>query len=470
MRHLKLLSSSVFAVFLFACGPEFDGAEPELLEETTQDLGIKIEGRIDAMTEPLAGAFVIALDAQSRQIGRTKTAANGSYVLSAPSVPHKLVVKSFNHVPRYETKPALTSLGSGRYRFNYDVGPSLAADWTAENLTFMVLNQNNGEKIVPQIAWGNGGGVGSPQDEVADLTVGARLPKLMSLLPIGTKVAPNLEASVVRKSTAQGAYLEARFSSALNTYNLGSGYTGLLIDQIVATTSINYSNERLPVRIRVACASCPGGFEDLRDGHVGPNGPGNSYRLNVASPNTAFSDIRTHQLANHIAMAKALGITSGYADGTFKPNNVLTRAEMVALLVRALGVPLINPTTPSFSDVKKTDWSYQVIETGRARGLLSGYGDGTFRPNNSVTRAELAALIVNAARWPAHKFERPVFTDVASSYWAYQKIETAFGFCHAVEPRSYWTMQFEPAKPATRAEAVAGIIRMMNCFTGDEIK
>ncbi|MGA9525477.1 MAG: S-layer homology domain-containing protein [Myxococcaceae bacterium] len=457
-------------MFLFACGPDFDGSSPELLDETTQTLGIKIEGRIDAMSQPLAGAFVIALDSQGRQTGRTKTAANGNYVLSAPSLPHKIVVKAFNQVPRYETKPALTSIGSGRYRFNYDVGPSLAGDWTTENLTFMVLAKVNGEKIVPQIAWGNGGGVGSPQDELADLTVGARLPKFMSLLPAGTKPAPNWEASVERKKTAQGDYLEARFSSELNTYNLGSGYTSLLIDQIVATTSINYSNERLPVRIRVACPNCSGGFQDLRDGHVGPNGPGNSYRLNVAAPNTAFKDIGTHQLANHIAMAKALGITSGYADGTFKPNNVLTRVELVSLLVRALGVPLANPATPSFSDVKKTDWFYQVVETGRARGLLSGYTDGTFRPNNSVTRAELAAFLVNAARWPLSTFETPVFTDVASSYWAHQKIETAFGFCHAVEPRSYWTMKFEPTKPATRAEAVAGIVRMMNCFTGDEVK
>ncbi len=467
MRHLRILP---FALFLFACGPEFDPSEAEILDETTQDLGIKIEGRIDAATEPLSGAFVIAFDAQGRQIGRAKTAANGTYVLSAPSTPHKLVVKAFNRIPNHVTRPALTSIGSGRYRFNHDVGPSLSSDFTIENLTFMVFGTDGNEKIVPQIVWGFGGGVGSPQDELADLTVGARLSKLTSLLPVGTRVAPSWEASVERKRTSSGDYLEARFSSELNSYNLGSAYTALMIDQIVATTSINYSNERLPVRIRVACATCPGGFKDLQDGHVGPNGPGNSYRLNVQAPNKAFSDIGTHQLANHIAMAKALGITSGYADGTFKPNNALTRAEMVVLLVRSLGIPMINPSKASFSDVKKTDWYYQAVETGRARGLLSGYPDGTFKPNNSVTRAELAALLVNAAKWPLSTFEQPVFTDVAKTYWAHQKIETAFGFCHAVEPRSYWTMKFEPTKPATRAEAVAGIVRMMSCFTGDEVK
>lgn len=90
-------------------------------------------------------------------------------------------------------------------------------------------------------------------------------------------------------------------------------------------------------------------------------------------------------------MAKALSIATGYRDGSNRPESTVTRAELAAMLVSALGLTRLNPSTPSFGDVSPTYWAYRSIETAAARGFIAGGADGRFRPTDPVTRAELAS-------------------------------------------------------------------------------
>ncbi len=91
-----------------------------------------------------------------------------------------------------------------------------------------------------------------------------------------------------------------------------------------------------------------------------------------------------------------LGYVSGYPDGTFMPNNQITRAEFCAVMDKVLNLTPYTPQTPTFTDVNPGDWFYQAVETAVYAGIAKGYGDGTFRPNAPISRQEIACVLVQA--------------------------------------------------------------------------
>ncbi len=114
-----------------------------------------------------------------------------------------------------------------------------------------------------------------------------------------------------------------------------------------------------------------------------------------------FSDIESHWGANWIETLRASGITGGFADGTYRPEEAVTRGQMAVFLLKALNDPGYTPppATPTFDDTEG-HWASNWIEALRSTGLTSGYPDGTFRPDSPVTRAEMAVFIVNAFGLP----------------------------------------------------------------------
>jgi hypothetical protein len=86
------------------------------------------------------------------------------------------------------------------------------------------------------------------------------------------------------------------------------------------------------------------------------------------------------------------GVVNGYADGTYRPGASLTRGQMAKIVVNAAGWPLVNPQNPTFSDVLTDHPFYVFVETAYAHGVISGYGD-TFRPGNDVTRGQIAKIV-----------------------------------------------------------------------------
>ncbi len=121
--------------------------------------------------------------------------------------------------------------------------------------------------------------------------------------------------------------------------------------------------------------------------------------LGLAGVAFAFSD--TPGTANEKAIAKlaALKILDGYPDGTFKPENPITRAEFAAVIVRALGYASsanLLKTNPVFPDCKNAEWAWGYINVAHAQRIVDGYPDGTFKPGNNVTIAEAITMIVRA--------------------------------------------------------------------------
>ena len=137
-----------------------------------------------------------------------------------------------------------------------------------------------------------------------------------------------------------------------------------------------------------------------------------------------FSDVaKSHWAANYIGYMQQFGIITGYADGSFRPDASVTRAEFAAIASR---FEALTEGTKSFSDVPSSHWAAKYINFAATRGWVNGYADGTFRPNNSITRAEVAAVTCRLLERNAdqsyirsHLSELRAFTDVSESHWAY---------------------------------------------------
>ncbi len=167
-------------------------------------------------------------------------------------------------------------------------------------------------------------------------------------------------------------------------------------------------------------------------------------------PCANYSDVRPGQyFYEAVQWLTCRHIISGYADGTFRPGNPATRAQLVKMVVLGEGWPLQNPPTASFTDVPPSGWHYAYIETAFAHGIIGGYSDGTFRPDNPVTRGQLSKIIVGARQWPLLNPEQGHFSDVPPGSAFYTYVETAFG--HAIIS-GYADGTFRPGNPATRGQ------------------
>jgi hypothetical protein len=167
-------------------------------------------------------------------------------------------------------------------------------------------------------------------------------------------------------------------------------------------------------------------------------------------PGVPFSDVHpTDFFFEAVHYMWCHGIISGYDDGTFRPYNNTTRGQLCKIVVLAEGWQLDCPATGHFSDVPPGSAFYCYIETAYAAGIISGYADGTFRPGNNVTRGQLCKIVVLARNWqilcPADRH----FSDVPPDSTFYCFIETAFD--HGIIS-GYADGTFRPGNSATRGQ------------------
>ncbi len=172
--------------------------------------------------------------------------------------------------------------------------------------------------------------------------------------------------------------------------------------------------------------------------------------IDPVDPNTP-SDLNTE---DHMAYI------TGYSDGTVQPNADITRAEVAAIFYRLLDEDAhakYDTTANGFSDVPADAWYGKAVSTLSAMGVLKGYEDGAFRPDASITRAELAAVAVRFFRAPVAPAEDR-FSDIAG-HWANEAINAAaqLGIVSGYEDGT-----FRPANNITRAET----IQMVNNVLG----
>ena len=146
---------------------------------------------------------------------------------------------------------------------------------------------------------------------------------------------------------------------------------------------------------------------------------------------------------------------AGYPDGTVRPDGKITRAEVSAIFARLTENSSLANYSPKFSDVLAYDWFCDSVMKLSNKDIIKGYPDGTFKPNKSITRAEFAVIASKYIKNP--KAADEVFADVPMNHWAKDAIAKvkAEGWISG-----YNDGTFRPDAPITRAEAVSIVNRM----------
>ncbi|PAB59396.1 S-layer homology domain-containing protein [Anaeromicrobium sediminis] len=122
----------------------------------------------------------------------------------------------------------------------------------------------------------------------------------------------------------------------------------------------------------------------------------NHYSMySIMEYNVTYSDIQNHWSKEFVETMASKYIVKGYEDGTFKPDNKVTRAEFATLLVKTLGLEEVK-YDGEFTDISKDDWYANMVATAAKNNLVGGYEDDTYKPNKTITRAEMAVMIANA--------------------------------------------------------------------------
>ncbi|MNO29393.1 Endo-1,4-beta-xylanase A precursor [compost metagenome] len=187
----------------------------------------------------------------------------------------------------------------------------------------------------------------------------------------------------------------------------------------------------------------------------------------IVSHPVEFKDMAGHWAKNAVNDLGARLVVSGSGNGFFLPGREMTRAEFAAVLVRGLGLQAAGSTTP-FTDVSSSDWYSSAVQTASRYQLITGFEDGSFRPEDSITREQAMTMMAQAMRLTglsagntgsgAAELLRG-FTDAdEASAWAAGSIAASLQ-AGLISGRS--GTQLAPQSPVTRAEVAVMLQRLL---------
>ena len=193
---------------------------------------------------------------------------------------------------------------------------------------------------------------------------------------------------------------------------------------------------------------------------VGDNGDSGGDGGNGDSPPDSFSDIQNHWAKPFIEGLLDKGLISGFKDGTFKPDEKMTRAQYAALLVKAFN-PSAKRNAINFTDVAADLWAKDVIQQAYRGEFLSGFPKNTFKPNDNVQRAQVIVSLVNGLGLSASdETVLSIYSDRAAiPDYAKDEVNTATKKEIVVSYPD--TKQLNPTKDATRAEVAAMVYQAL---------
>lgn len=187
-----------------------------------------------------------------------------------------------------------------------------------------------------------------------------------------------------------------------------------------------------------------------------------------AKPAYGFlSDMAGHWSGPLVGALQALGVVDGNEQGRFNPDASLTRAELAKLLVTGLGyqneAATLSRIPSRFTDIPSWHWAKGFVESLAELAAMEGYPDGRFAPEESVTRAQLAAVLVRVAggadQARSLRFEPTGYADDQDvPDWARGSVHVArrLGLMEGFENGT-----FRPTQPVTRAEASVAVFRVL---------
>lgn len=187
----------------------------------------------------------------------------------------------------------------------------------------------------------------------------------------------------------------------------------------------------------------------------------------IVQTDKSFEDTTSHWAKDEINALANLLVVDGVGEGSFDPNRSITRAEFTALVVRLFGLATPDAAGSSkFEDVQSNDWFASVVAAATGAGLINGYEDGEFRPDQTITREEMAVILSRGLTFAGHKGDAAsagAFADQKDiPAWAAEAISqlAGFGIVNG-KPGN----EFDPSGEATRAESAVMLFRLLSILT-----
>ncbi|MDJ0795230.1 MAG: S-layer homology domain-containing protein [Calothrix sp. MO_167.B12] len=117
-------------------------------------------------------------------------------------------------------------------------------------------------------------------------------------------------------------------------------------------------------------------------------------KTNKTAINASFTDIGGHWATDFVEALVSMGLVSGFPDGTFRPEAPLTRAQYAAAIAKTFPIPATNPNR-NFTDIKPDFWAAEAIAKASSMGFISGFPDGSFRPGQNLTKIQAIVSLVS---------------------------------------------------------------------------
>lgn len=178
------------------------------------------------------------------------------------------------------------------------------------------------------------------------------------------------------------------------------------------------------------------------------------------NPPRSLKDVQGHWARDYIEQLVELKIINGYADGTFLPEQSITRAEFAKFIVLAAGLTIEDNSALNFADQDNiAPWARPYIAAAVKAGIIQGYNDGSFRAQNKISRAEIAVMVARTMQEPLSEEAGLQFVDadqVPDWARAYVSMAVKAGIVTGTPDNT-----FLPSQKANRAQAAAMIFRFM---------
>ncbi|PID70278.1 hypothetical protein CSB37_02740 [bacterium DOLZORAL124_38_8] len=203
----------------------------------------------------------------------------------------------------------------------------------------------------------------------------------------------------------------------------------------------DFKNGVAEIRVKTDSSSM---FRILAEGGFG------KVRSKLIKPQVFLDIQRGSKYEDAVEFLKDNNVVRGYEDGTFRPNNPLTRAQAMKLIIESNDMRMM-PAENNFKDVPRNKWYTPYVSNALARGIVKGYADRTFRPNKSVTRAEFLKMALKTSDMDWKKYgNEENYNDINDSDWEapFMKVAKKEGMFEVYDEGYVW-----PNKPITRAEA-----------------
>lgn len=208
---------------------------------------------------------------------------------------------------------------------------------------------------------------------------------------------------------------------------------GLLVPLVVSATHVAYGSLRMePMRMSLGQAAGTTAALTVKNNILPRQVKVEQLQeelLNQKQILFYYNDIPLdHWAFKNIQLMALKGIMTGYPDYSFGLGKRVTRAEMATVLVRAFDLPKVRPENPTFTDVPKSHWAYEYIETLYQDGITKGCATSPLRycPEDQVNRAQTAVFLVRALGLTPYDNPNPTFTDVPKTHWAYPFVERLY--------------------------------------------